>query len=85
MFVTAMTKELRHLRAASLTLRMHKVIAEHMRTAKNIATLALFRRIIADSAVNARLWLMLCPRDMDRMTGTGAYGLYLPISPDGVC
>ena len=75
------TTGLGRLQAASPTLRMHEAIVEHMRTAKNIATLARFRRIIADSAVNARLWLMLRPRDMDRMTGTGAYGLYPPEHP----
>ena len=74
------TKGLGRLQAASPTLRGHDAIVKHMQ-ASRIATFRLFQRVIFDDAVNARLWFMLRPRDMDRMTVTGAYGLYLPKPP----
>ena len=78
------TKELGRVGTASPTLRMHEAIVEHMRTAM-IATTAASMRIIALRATNLRLWRMLFPRDMARLTATGANvdGLYLPMRKRG--
>ena len=72
--------ELNHVRMASSTLHMNETLMLHMQTLR-FATYRAFRRIIHDDAVNARLWLMLDPLDMNKMAATSAYFAGSPVPP----
>ena len=72
--------ELSRVRMASSTLHMNEAMMVHMQTSR-FAMYRAFQRIINDDAVNARLWLMLHPRDMDKMAATSAYFAGSPVPP----